>query len=132
MRHEPLPQSAMNQLVSSFTGAVLHASDRWMHIRDLITVHDICTGLKLSDDSSIGISMRPGGGEPDRALLEATLDSIRPENADAYLRNVLLYGQALMSVPVGVRTTASRAAPWSTHTAATSTTARCGSRRRCR
>jgi len=90
-------------LVSPGSGAVLHASDRWLRIRDLITVHDAYTSLKLTDDSGIEVGMRPGDGQPDHALLEVTIDGIRPENADAYVLDVLLEGRGLVSVPVGVR-----------------------------
>jgi hypothetical protein len=85
------------------SGATLHASDRWLRIRDLISVQDAYTGLKLTDDSGIEVGMHPGDGQPDHALLEVTLDGIRPENADAYVLDVLLESKGLMSIPVGVR-----------------------------
>lgn len=89
--------------VASPGGALLHASDRWLRIRDLITVHDAYTSLKLTDDSGIEVGMRPGDGQPDHALLEVTIDGIRPENADTYVLDVLLGSQGLTSVPVGAR-----------------------------
>lgn len=89
--------------IASPGGALLHASDRRMRIRDLITVHDAYTSLKLTDDSGIEVGMRPGDGQPDHALLEVTIDGIRPENADAYVLDVLLDSKGLMSVPVGAR-----------------------------
>jgi len=92
-----------DQLVSPYTGAVLRASDRWLRIRDLISVQDAYTSLPLTDDSGIEVGMRPGDGQPDHALLEVTIDGIRPENADAYVLDVLLDSQGLMSVPVGAR-----------------------------
>jgi hypothetical protein len=93
----------LDQHRESPSGALLFATDRWLRIRDLISVQDAYTSLKLTDDSGIEVGMRPGDGQPDHALLEITLDGIRPENADAYVLDVLLDGKGLMSIPVGVR-----------------------------
>jgi len=93
----------LGDMIASPGGALLHASDRWLRIRDLISVQDAYTSLALTDDSGIEVGMRPGDGQPDHALLEVTLDGIRPENADAYVLDVLLDSKGLMSIPVGAR-----------------------------
>lgn len=86
-------------------GVALHATDRSLRIRDLISVSDAYTSLPLSDDSGIEVGLRAGDGEPDHLLLELVIDGIRPEIAQAYQLDVALDGRGLMSVPVGVRAT---------------------------